>query len=132
MKKYFQDAQLFEERFEPRMHIKHFLKYWKVMEVPTHLWVHVFFHSLGPIPRAWYIHEDTRRQMNCWQTLQEQFFKDLSFTSKYPKLNIVLQRIKEMIFTNICKKTSSPVVCDDHVELGILTCKGKILAKLFL
>jgi hypothetical protein len=99
------------------MHIEHFLKQWRVVEVPSHLWVQVFFHSLGPIPRAWYIHEETRRQMNCWQTLQEQFCKDFSFTSKYPELNIVLQRIREMIFTDICKKRSSPVVCDDHVHL---------------
>jgi hypothetical protein len=40
-----------------------------------------------------------------------------SFTSKYPELNTVLQRIREMIFTDICKKRSSPVVCDDHVHL---------------
>jgi hypothetical protein len=35
----------------------------------------------------------------------------------YPELNIVLQGIKEMIFTDICKKRSSRVVCDDHVHL---------------
>jgi hypothetical protein len=43
--------------------------------------------------------------------------KDFSFTSKYHKLNTVLQRIRELLFTNICKKRSCPVVCDNHVHL---------------
>jgi hypothetical protein len=97
----FQDAQLFDGRFDPKVHIEHFLKQWRVAKVPPHLWVQLFLHSLGPILKSWYIHEETRKQINCWQTLQDQFFKDFSFTSKYPELNKVLQRIMEMIFTDI-------------------------------
>jgi hypothetical protein len=55
--------------------------------------------------------------MNCWQILQQQFYKDFTFTGKYPEINTVLQRIREIIFTDICKKRSSPLVCDDHVHL---------------
>jgi hypothetical protein len=40
-----------------------------------------------------------------------------SFTSKYPDLNIFLQRIQEMLFTDICKHRTSPIVCADHVQL---------------
>jgi hypothetical protein len=86
------------------------------VEAPSHLWVHVFLHSLGPIPKAWYIHEEARIHMNYWKTLQEQFCKDLSFTSKCPELNTVLQRIREILFTKICEKRSSLVVCIDHVQ----------------
>jgi len=117
MRIYFQYVQLFDGRSNPKMHIEHSLKQWRVAEVPSHLWVQVFFHSLGPIPKAWYIHEETRRQTKYWKILKEQFYKEFAFTSKYPELNTVLQRIKEMIFTKICKKRSSTVVCDDHVHL---------------
>jgi hypothetical protein len=48
--------------------------------------------------------------------LQDQFCKDFSVTSKYPELNIILQRIREIFFTDICEKRSSPVVCVDHVH----------------
>jgi hypothetical protein len=49
--------------------------------------------------------------------LTDQFCKDISFTRKYPELNAVLQRVKEMIFMDISKKRSSSVVCVDHVQL---------------
>jgi hypothetical protein len=58
---YFQDVQLFKGQSDPRVHIEHCLKQWRVAEVPSHLWVHIFFHLLGPTPKAWYIQEETIR-----------------------------------------------------------------------
>jgi hypothetical protein len=86
------------------------------VEVPSRLWVQLFFHSLGVIPKSWYTHEETRRQTSCWKTLKDQFCRDFSFTGKSPELHLVLQRIQEMLFTDICKQRSSPVVCSDHVH----------------
>jgi hypothetical protein len=48
----FQDEKLFNGKFDPKVHIEHCLKQWRVAKVPSHLWVHVFLHSLGLIPKA--------------------------------------------------------------------------------
>jgi hypothetical protein len=113
----FQVAQLFNGQSDPKTHIEQCVRQWQVAEVPSHLWVQVFPHSLGLIPKSWYIHEETRRQTSSWKTLADQFCKDFSFTSKYPELKIVLQRIKEMIFTDVCKWKSDPVVCAKHSQV---------------
>jgi hypothetical protein len=112
-----QYAQLFDGWSDPKVHIEHCLKQWQFAKVPSHLCVQVFLHFLGLIPKSGYIHEETRRQTSCWQTLQDYFCKDFSFTSKYPELNTILQRIQEMLFTDVCKQISSPLVCVDHVQL---------------
>jgi hypothetical protein len=113
----FQGVKLFDGQSDPKTHIQHCVKQWQVAEVPPHLWVQVFLYFMGPIPKSWYIHEKTRRQTNHWKTLQDQFCKDFSFTSKYLELNTALQRVKEMLFTDISKNRSSPIVCVDHVQL---------------
>jgi len=41
----------------------------------------------------------------------DHFCKDFSFTSKYLELKLVLQRIKEFLFTNTGKWKSNLVVC---------------------
>jgi hypothetical protein len=87
---------------------------WKVAEIPSHFWVQVFPHSLSPIPKSWFGHEETRRQTIDWKVLADHFCKDFSFTSKYPKLEIVLQRIKEFLFTDNSKEKSDPVICAKH------------------
>jgi hypothetical protein len=68
------------------------------LKIPSLFWVQVFPHSLGQIPKSWFIHEETRRQTSDWRTLATQFCKDFSFTSKYHELERVLQNIKELIF----------------------------------
>jgi hypothetical protein len=73
---------------------------WQAVEIPSHFLVQVFPHSLGPIPKYWFIHEETKRHTNDWQMLATHFCKDFSFTSKYPELEVVLQKIKEFIFTD--------------------------------
>jgi hypothetical protein len=89
---------------------------WQAAEIPSHFWVQVFPHSLGPILKSWFIHEETRRQTSDWQTLAAQFCKDFSFTSKYPELELVLQKIKELLFTTNSNKRSNFVVCPKHTQ----------------
>jgi hypothetical protein len=57
----FQVAQLIDGQSDPKKHIEQCVRQWQVVEVPSHLWVQVFPHSLGLILKAWYIHEETRR-----------------------------------------------------------------------
>jgi len=49
----FQVAQLFDGQSDPKTHIEQCVRQWQVVEVPTHLWVQVFPHSLGPMSKAW-------------------------------------------------------------------------------
>jgi hypothetical protein len=76
--------------------------------IPSHLWTQVFPHSLDPIPKYWFIHEETR--------LELQFYKDFSFTSKYPELELVLQKIEELIFTANHDKRSDFVEGPKHTQ----------------
>jgi hypothetical protein len=76
-----QVAQLFSGESDPKVHIEQCVTQWQVAEIPPRFWVQVFPHSLGPTPKAWFIHEETRRQTNDWQTLAAHFCKDFSFTS---------------------------------------------------
>jgi hypothetical protein len=62
------------------------------------------------------VHEETRRQTRDWKTLADQFCKELSFTSKYHELKIVLQRIKEFLFTDLGEQKSEPVVCAKYIQ----------------
>ena len=94
----FQVVQLFNKESNPKAHIEQCMTQWQVVEIPSHLQVKVFPHSLGPIPKAWFIHEETRRQTSNWKMLEAHFCKEFSFTSKYPELEVVLQNIKEFIF----------------------------------
>jgi hypothetical protein len=57
----FQVAQLFNGESDPKAHIEHCVTQWQVAEIPSRFWVQVFPHSLGPIPKAWFMHEETRR-----------------------------------------------------------------------
>ena len=110
----FQVVKLFNGHFDPQAHIKKCMRQWKVVEIPSHLWIQVFPHSLGRILKSWYIHEETKRQTNEWKTLEDHFCKDFSFTSKYPELKVVLQRIKEFLFTDTSEQKSYLVVCENH------------------
>ena len=60
----FQVVQLFDGQSDPKTHIKQCVGQWKIAEVPSHLWVQVFPHSLGPILKPWYMHEETIRHTN--------------------------------------------------------------------
>jgi hypothetical protein len=60
------------------------------------------------------MHEETRRQTNQWKKLAYHFCKDLSFTSKYPEVEVVLQRIKEFLFTNNSKHKLDLVISAKH------------------
>lgn len=55
-----QVAQLFNGEYDPKAHIEQCVTQWQAVEIPSHFWVQVFPHSLGPIPKAWFIHKETR------------------------------------------------------------------------
>jgi hypothetical protein len=92
------------------------MRQWQVAEIPSHLWIQLFPHSLGLNPKAWYMHEETRTQTNNWKRLVDQFCKKFLFTSKYHELKIVLQRIKEFLFTNAGERKVDLVVCAQHSQ----------------
>jgi hypothetical protein len=48
--------------------------------------------------------------------LADQFCKDFSFTSKYPELKVVLQKIKEFLFIDTSEQKSNLVVCTKHSQ----------------
>jgi hypothetical protein len=78
------------------------------MQIPSHLWVHNFFHSLGIVLKSWYMHEETMRQTACWKVLQDQFCHDFSFSGNSSEIIVTLQQIKKMLFTNEFKSKYSP------------------------
>jgi hypothetical protein len=92
------------------------VRQWQVAEIPPRLWFQVFPHSLGPIPKSWYTHEETIRKTSHWKTFVDQFCKDFLFTIKCPELKVVLQRIKEFIFTDTGERKSDLVVCAKHSQ----------------
>jgi hypothetical protein len=112
----FQVAQLFNGQSDPKAHVEQCIRQWKVVEIPSCLWVQVFPHLLGLIPKAWYMHEETKRQTNNLKMLEDQFCKDFSFTSKYPELKIVLKIIKEFLFIDVGQRKSDLVVCEKHSQ----------------
>jgi hypothetical protein len=57
----FQLVQLFNGHSDSKEHIEKCVTQWKVAEIPCRLWVQLFPHSLGPISKAWFMHEETRR-----------------------------------------------------------------------
>jgi hypothetical protein len=63
---------------------------------------------------AWYVHEETRRQTACWDVLQSKFYHDFSFSSKFSKLTLVLQKIKRILFIDEIKPTHLAIVCPKH------------------
>ena len=58
----FQFVQLFNGQDDPKAHVEQCVRKWQVVEIPSRLWVQVFPHSLGLIPKAWHMHEETRRR----------------------------------------------------------------------
>jgi hypothetical protein len=110
----FQVVQWFNGESDPKAHIEKCVIQWQVAKISSHLWVQVFPHSLGPIQKSWYIHEETIRQTNDWKMLADQFCKDFSFTSKYPELKLVLKKIKEFLFIDNGEHKSDLVVCANH------------------
>jgi hypothetical protein len=110
----FQVVQLFNGESYPKAHIEQCVTQQQVEEIPSRFWVQVFPQSLGPIPKAWFMHEETRRDTIDWKALVDHFCKDFSFTSKYPELEVVLQRIKEFLFIDNSKKKSNPVISAKH------------------
>jgi hypothetical protein len=69
-----------------------------------------------PNPEAWFVYEETKRQTSDCKTWAIQFCKDFSFTSKYPELELALQKIQELLFTTNSNKRSKFLVCTKHIQ----------------
>jgi hypothetical protein len=57
------------------------------------------------------MHEETIVHTSEWKALADHFYKEFMFTSKYLELEVVLQRIKEFLFTDNSKQKSDLVIC---------------------
>ena len=53
-------VQLFSGGSDPRIHIQQCVAQWQAVKKLSHFWVQVFPHSLGPILKDWFIHEETK------------------------------------------------------------------------
>jgi hypothetical protein len=70
IKGWFLDLETYDGLSNPVEHIQHCLRAWKDAQLPSYIWRHNFFHSLGIVPKYWYVHEETRRKTTCWKILQ--------------------------------------------------------------
>jgi hypothetical protein len=107
----------YDGSFDPQEHVSRCIKVWKDAQIPSQFWVHQFIHSFGKIPSAWYVHEETRRQIVGWEVLQHQFYHDFSFSGKSPELTLVLKQIKNLLFTDEVKPLHSTILCHEHENL---------------
>lgn len=89
---------LFNGSFEPQEHIRSYIHQWDVDSVPSQHSLNLFIHSLGTIPRAWYLHEELQHHTPYWQFLQAQFYHDFSFQGKSLEVIVALQIIKDIFF----------------------------------
>jgi hypothetical protein len=48
--------------------------------------------------------------------MEAHFYKNFSFTSKYPDLEVALQNIKEFLFTDNGSQKSNLLVCSKHIQ----------------
>jgi len=48
------------------VHIDNCVVKWEDEGLSSQFWDHWFCNSLGPILKAWYMHEETRRQTRNW------------------------------------------------------------------
>jgi hypothetical protein len=72
---------------------------------------------LGSIPKSWYVHEETRKHIAYWKVLKGQLFQDFSFFGKSPEINLVLKKVKQMLFTDEYKPQYLPTLCSEHIHM---------------
>ena len=75
---------------DPRIHVEACIEAWKQRSVDE--WVHIFIHTLGLIPKNWYIKIELRRGTKDWSLLID------GFKSKYPEIDNVVEVIRTKIF----------------------------------
>jgi hypothetical protein len=56
--------EIYDSISDPFEHIEKILEVWKAAQLPSYLWKHQFFNSLGTIPKSWYVHEEIRKKMH--------------------------------------------------------------------
>ena len=64
-------AEIFGGRGDPCKQLATWMEVWDTK--PKVEWVHMFFHTLGPIPTAWYLETTLRQETLNWVTMSEIF-----------------------------------------------------------
>lgn len=74
MKKYLQNCfldpldvsrnifEIYEGTTDPTIHIEQCIKKWRSKYLSPMLWAHKCIHTLGTIPQAWYLDEETHKK----------------------------------------------------------------------
>lgn len=70
-------------------------------------------HILG----AWYIHEEARCKMDCWESLKRQSCQYFLLSGKSPKNTLSLQHINKILFVDEVNPIHPPVVFLEHKYL---------------
>ena len=75
---------------------------------------------LDDLPNKWYKIEEARGDTFTWQTLRENFIKDISFTTDNQKLNLVAKQIQQFIGEKSLSKTveSNPTKECRHMSVN--------------
>lgn len=60
--------------------------------------MHPFIHTLGIIPRDWYLKEELKRKTMDWNIMANQFFKYFSLCNIDAKIHEALKSIKRVLF----------------------------------
>jgi len=89
---------LYQGHTSPEIHIKACTKELKKNEVHVELWVNYFIHTLGPIPKDWYLKEEMTRKTSIWDVLVSQFCVDFNFSNEYVCLVEYLKVVKRVSF----------------------------------
>lgn len=93
-------VEQYEGKFDPYIHIENYLQKWEREGLQPHYWLHKFLHTLGPIPKYWYSHEEYRRQTRDWTIVQKQFCATFVYVGKTIEVTVALLNIKQLLFTD--------------------------------
>ena len=61
----------------------------------------MLIHIAGPIPRNWYTLFELRREIAEWDDLARSFRQTFSYEDEIPRVDVVMQVIKDKIFEEI-------------------------------
>lgn len=65
------------------------------------MWPHLFIHSLGNIPQAWYLEEELKCQTTNWDVLSTQFCRDFYFSNVDQRIAQALRAIRGVLFSGV-------------------------------
>ncbi len=82
----------------PSLHMDSCIISWMKNNVLEREWVHQFIHTLGVVPKNWYLHAETRRAITIWPYMIQKFQIDFTFE---PKIDLSLHKDCDKIFTTL-------------------------------